>query len=167
MATPNEAPAAGKDTLFGRCAESGDPRMLPRVHDRGGTLGYSLAAPRARGEGAMTLPSKQEDARYEHVRQYSLAQVLAVWAAAAIPMAVLAWVVAPLLGGLLAVEAAFIKALLLCLTVGLVWQFVLTMILVRREQGSLRFSRVRAALWLLPPLDPGSGRVGGAGSGCG
>ena len=114
----------------------------------------------------MTLPSKQEDARYEHVRQYSLAQVLAV-RAAAVPMAVLAWVVAPLLGGLLAVEAAFIKALLLCLTVGLVWQFVLTMILVRREQGALRFSRVRAALWLLPPLDPGSGRVGGAGSGCG
>ncbi len=108
----------------------------------------------------MTLPSNQEDARYEHVRQYSLAQVLAVWAAA-VPMAVLAWVVAPLLGGLLAVEAAFIKALLLCLTVGLVWQFVLTMILVRREQGALRFSRVRDALWLLPPLDPGSGRVGG------
>jgi membrane protease YdiL (CAAX protease family) len=65
-----------------------------------------------------------------------------------------------LLGGLPAVEAAFIKALLLCLTVGLVWQFVLTMILVRREQGTLRSSRVRAALWLLPPLDPGSGRVG-------
>jgi uncharacterized protein len=109
----------------------------------------------------MTLPSKQEDARYEHVRQYSLAQVLAVWAAAAVPMAVLAWVVAPLLGGLLAVEAAFIKALLLCLTVGLVWQFVLTMILVRREQGTLRWSRVRDALWLLSPRDPGSGRVGG------
>jgi predicted ABC-type exoprotein transport system permease subunit len=108
----------------------------------------------------MTLPSKHEDARDEHVRQYSLAQVLAVWAAA-VPIAVLAWVVAPLLGGLLAIEAAFIKALLLCLTVGLVWQFVLTMILVRREQGTLRWSRVRDALWLLSPRDPRSGRVGG------
>jgi hypothetical protein len=46
----------------------------------------------------MTLPPKQEDSRYAAVRQYSLAQILAVWAAAAIPMAVLAWVVAPLLG---------------------------------------------------------------------
>jgi hypothetical protein len=45
-----------------------------------------------------TLPPKQEDSRYAAVRQYSLAQILAVWAAAAIPMAVLAWVVAPLLG---------------------------------------------------------------------
>jgi hypothetical protein len=53
----------------------------------------------------MTLPPKQEDSRYAVVRQYSLAQILAVWAAAAIPMAVLAWVVAPpllraLLGGI-------------------------------------------------------------------
>ena len=46
----------------------------------------------------MTLPPKQEGSRYAAVRQYSLAQILAVWAAAAIPMAVLAWVVAPLLG---------------------------------------------------------------------
>jgi hypothetical protein len=41
----------------------------------------------------MTLPPKQEDSRAA-VRQYSLAQILAVWPAAAIPMAVLAWVVA-------------------------------------------------------------------------
>jgi hypothetical protein len=49
----------------------------------------------------MSNPPGQEDARYAAVRQYSLAQILAVWAAAAIPMAVLAWVVAPLLGALL------------------------------------------------------------------
>jgi uncharacterized protein len=108
-----------------------------------------------------TLPPKQEDSRYAAVRQYSLAQILAVWAAAAIPMAVLAWVVAPLLGTLLGGDAAFIKALLLCITAGLIWQFVLTMILTKREQGTLRLSRVRDALWLLSPRDPRSGRVGG------
>src|ERR671913_2414017 len=109
-----------------------------------------------------TLTPKQDDSRYAPVRQYSLAQILAVWAAAAIPMAVLAWVVAPLLGALLGGgDTAFIKALLLCLTAGLIWQFVLTLILTRREQGTLRFSRVRDALWLLSPRDPRSGRVGG------
>ena len=36
-----------------------------------------------------TLPPTQEDSRYAAVRQYSLAQILAVWAAAAIPMAIL------------------------------------------------------------------------------
>src|SRR5919205_673980 len=84
-----------------------------------------------RGEdGTTTLSPEQEDSRYAPVSQYSLAQIFAVWAAAAIPMAVLAWVVAPLLGNLLGGgEAAFVKALLLCLTVGLIWQFVLAMIL--------------------------------------
>ena len=110
----------------------------------------------------MTLPPKQEDSRYAAVRQYSLAQILAVWAAAAIPMAVLAWLVAPLLGNILGGgDVAFIKALLLCITAGLIWQFVLTLILTRREQGTLRWSRVRDALWLLSPRDPRSGRVGG------
>ena len=111
---------------------------------------------------AMTFPPNQEDPRYAAVRQYSLAQILAVWAAAAIPMAVLAWLAAPLLGALLGGgDTAFIKALLLCLTAGLIWQFVLTLILTRREQGTLRWSRVRDALWLLSPRDPRSGRVGG------
>jgi hypothetical protein len=41
----------------------------------------------------------REDERYAAVRQYSLAQILGVWAAAALPMAVLAWVVAQLSGG--------------------------------------------------------------------
>jgi uncharacterized protein len=110
----------------------------------------------------MANPPGQEDARYAAIRQYSLAQILAVWAAAAIPMAVLAWVIAPLLGALLGGgDTAFIKALLLCITAGLIWQFVLTMILTRREQGTLRWSRLRDALWLLSPRDPRSGRVGG------
>jgi hypothetical protein len=37
----------------------------------------------------------EEVDRYEAVRQYSLAGILGVWAAATLPMAVLAWVVAP------------------------------------------------------------------------
>jgi uncharacterized protein len=110
----------------------------------------------------MTLSPEQEHLRYAAVSQYSLAQILAVWAAAAIPMAVLAWVIAPLLTALLGGDdVAFIKVLLLCLTAGLIWQFVLTLILIRREQGTLRWERVRDALWLLSPRNPRSGRVGG------
>src|SRR3712207_6795670 len=130
---------------------------MPRRGDTGETR-----VQREQGEdGTMTLPPEQEGSRYAYVRQYSLAQILAVWAAAAIPMAVLAWVVAPLLGALLPGDEAFIKALLICITAGLIWQFVLTLILTRREQGTLRWSRVRHALWLLSPRDPRSRRVGG------
>jgi uncharacterized protein len=53
------------------------------------------------------------------------------------------------------------KSLLLLLTAGLIWQFVLVLILTRRELGTLRWSRVREALWLRAPRDPRTGRVGG------
>ena len=101
------------------------------------------------------------DERYAAVRQYSLAQILAVWAAAAVPMGVLAWVVAPWLRDQLGGDEPFAQALLICLTAGLIWQFVLVLILTRRELGGLQWSRVRDALWLRAPRDPKTGRVGG------
>jgi membrane protease YdiL (CAAX protease family) len=53
------------------------------------------------------------------------------------------------------------KALLVCLTVGLVWQFVLVLALVAHERGNLRWVTLRDALWLRSPRSPRSGRVGG------
>jgi uncharacterized protein len=108
----------------------------------------------------MERPPDEVD-RYEAVRQYSLAQILGVWAAAAVPMGVLAWVVAPWLRDQLGGDDPFAQALLICITAGLVWQFVLVMILVRRELGGLQWSRVRDALWLRAPRNPKTGRVGG------
>lgn len=95
------------------------------------------------------------------VRQYSLAQIAAVWAAAALPMGLLAWVVAPWLEGRIRGEEPLAKALLICLTAGLIWQFALVLILVGREQSSLRWSRLRDALWLRSPRDASTGRTGG------
>jgi hypothetical protein len=63
--------------------------------------------------------------------QYSLAKILGIWAAAALPMAALAWVVAPLVAGRLDGPLALPRALLGLLTVGLIWQFVLVMVLGR------------------------------------
>jgi uncharacterized protein len=73
----------------------------------------------------------------------------------------LAWVGAPLLRDQLGGDEPLGQALLILLTLGLIWQFVLVLILVRREVGGLQWSRVRDALWLRPPRDPNSGRVGG------
>jgi membrane protease YdiL (CAAX protease family) len=95
------------------------------------------------------------------VRQYSLREIVAVWAAAAVPMGLLAWVVAPWLADRLGGDQPLTQALLIVLTVGLIWQFVLVVILLRRELGSLDWTRVRDALWLRPPRDPETGRVGG------
>jgi membrane protease YdiL (CAAX protease family) len=88
------------------------------------------------------------------IPQYSLRKILLVWAAAAFPMAILGWVVAPALA-----PDAHKPGLerLLVLTIGLVWQFVLVMILLRREVGNLDWSTVRQRLWLQTPRSPQTG----------
>jgi CAAX protease family protein len=97
------------------------------------------------------------------IPQYRRRAILAVWAAAALPMAALAWLVAPALKDEFAGngDVPIAKALIVSLTFGLIWQFVLVAVLVGREQRSLRWSTVREALWLRSPRSPRSGRVGG------
>ena len=108
-------------------------------------------------------PTRADAAVAQEIPQYRRQMILAVWAAAALPMAVLAWLVAPALkhsfAGVGNVPMA--KALIVCLTLGLIWQFVLVIVLVRREQRSLRWSTLREALWLRAPRSPRSGRSGG------
>jgi membrane protease YdiL (CAAX protease family) len=88
--------------------------------------------------------------------------VLGLWAAAALPMAALAWLVAPALSHVFSGEAAFVQALIVSLAAGLIWQFALVLIVVRREQGTLRWPVVKAALWLTPPTSPRTGKRGGS-----
>lgn len=95
------------------------------------------------------------------IPQYSRGALLRIWGAATVPMAVLAWVVAPILADELSGPGPLAQALLLCLTAGLVWQFVLVVVLVAREQGTLRWRVVREALWLRAPRSPRTGRSGG------
>jgi hypothetical protein len=64
------------------------------------------------------------------VRQYSPAAVLGIWLAAALPMGVLAWIVAPAVAGRDAGPGRFAVCLIAALTAGLIWQGVLVLILV-------------------------------------
>jgi len=94
-------------------------------------------------------------------RQFDLRGIVGVWAAATLPMAVLAWLVAPALAGLLDGPTPQPRALLVCMTAGLVWQGVLVLVLVRREAGTLRWRTLLDALWLRRPRSPLTGQVGG------
>jgi membrane protease YdiL (CAAX protease family) len=111
-----------------------------------------------------SLPSRADaGVSAVEIPQYRRRAIVAIWAAAALPMAVLAWLVSPLLADRFGGEGIvpMAKALYVSLTVGLVWQFVLVAVLLRREQGTLRWSTVREALWLRSPRSPRSGRIGG------
>lgn len=116
---------------------------------------HATEAPERTAEAATGEPTATR------IPQLTWVGILGVWAAAAIPMGVLAWLVAPRLADRLGGAEPLAPALLIALTVGLVWQFVLVVGLVRREQGTLRWSVVREALWLRSPRSPRTGRVGG------
>ncbi len=88
------------------------------------------------------------------VPQYSLRKILLVWAAAALPMGILGWLVAPALAQ--ATQSPAIVRLAV-LTVGLVWQFILVLILLYQETGELRWSTIRPRLWLTTPRSPRTG----------
>ena len=90
--------------------------------------------------------------------QYSLVKILGLWAAAALPMGILGWVVYPALTPDRITDplgAAITRTILMGL--GLIWIFVLSMLIVYREEGDLRWATVRRRLRLNAPLDPMSG----------
>src|SRR4029453_17980596 len=106
--------------------------------------------------GARAEPDEADDRTAPAIPQYSVAKILSVWAAAAVPMALLGWLVAPALQrdpqhpGFERVGV---------LTVGLVWQFVLIVFLLYREAGTLRWLSVRHRLWLHQPRSPQTGKA--------
>src|ERR671933_1068148 len=108
------------------------------------------------------IPSRAAESAVE-IPQLGRRAILAIWAAAALPMAALAWLVAPPVADRLSGEGnvPMAKALLACLTIGLIWQFVFVAVLVYREQRTLRWSTIREALWLRAPRSSRSGRTGG------
>jgi membrane protease YdiL (CAAX protease family) len=94
--------------------------------------------------------------------QYSLAKILGIWAAAAVPGAILSWVVYPLLTpGFEVNPLGSGVTRMIVMTVGLIWLFVLSMIIVYREEGDLRWATVRRRLWLNSPRDPKTGESQG------
>ena len=109
----------------------------------------------SRGYGVDDVTSGQPPS----LPQLSIPSVLGIWAAAALPMAVLGWLVAPWLAESLDPAAGIPgTARILAMTVGLVWQFAMVMILVRREAGGLSLANLRDRLWLRTPRRPRTGR---------
>ncbi len=92
------------------------------------------------------------------IPQYRLGKILLIWAVAAIPMAILGWIVAPALARD-PQKPGFER--LAALTVGLIWQFGLVVVLLYRETGTLRWSILRRRLWLNNPRSPQTGELRG------
>lgn len=84
--------------------------------------------------------------------QYTLWQILGICALVSLPMALLAWVVAPAIIPFSPLHPGITYWLLTI--VGMVWQFVVSLAIIYRELGTLRWSAIRQRTWLQTPRDP-------------
>jgi uncharacterized protein len=90
--------------------------------------------------------------------RYALPRVLGIWAAAALPMGILGWIVAPALTpDIEANPVGAVATRYVALTLGLIWLFILSLIIVYREEGDLRWTTIRRRLRLNTPRDPHTG----------
>src|SRR3954451_10441246 len=106
----------------------------------------------------METPARA-NAASEMEKQYSLGRILGIWALAAVPMGVLSWIIFPLASpDFNSDPLGFAVTRIVLLALGLVWLFVLSMIIVRREAGDLRWATVKRRLRLNAPRDPATGQ---------
>jgi membrane protease YdiL (CAAX protease family) len=90
--------------------------------------------------------------------QYTFWQVLGIWLAGSAPMWLLSWVAYPALSaGLPPVEASLLRMKLLA--VGLIWQFVLAMMILYREEGNIRLGTISRRFWLNHPVSARTGET--------
>ncbi len=84
--------------------------------------------------------------------QYSLWQMLGIWAVVTVPMVLLTWVVAPAIIPYSPLHPGL--TYWLSAIAGMAWQFVVAVVILYRELGTLRWSAIRQRTWLQTPRDP-------------
>lgn len=87
--------------------------------------------------------------------QYSSVKILIIWILAAIPMPILSFVVGPAIAPAAGMDVALVRWM--TIIVGLAWLHVLSMIILHRELGSIRWSVIRKRMRFQIPRDPKTG----------
>jgi hypothetical protein len=105
------------------------------------------------GVGGSTVEGPPSESQSE---QYSLAKILGIWAAAALPMGLILWVITPFLIPRVDLNPGLLYISLI--TLGLVWLGVLSYIILRREVVPFTWEGLKERLWLNTPRDPRTGR---------
>jgi membrane protease YdiL (CAAX protease family) len=98
------------------------------------------------------IQESMESIQAEQLEQYTLWQILGIWAIVSLPMALLSWVVAPAVIPNSSLHPGII--FWLSIIAGMVWQFLVALVIIYRELGTLRWSAIRKRTWLQTPRDP-------------
>lgn len=108
---------------------------------------------------AFPPPALQETTQPAHageIEQYTLWQILAIWALVTVPMGLLAWVIAPAIIPSISLHPGITYWLLII--AGMVWQFIVSLAIMYRELGTLRWDAIRKRTWLQTPRHPRTNR---------
>jgi membrane protease YdiL (CAAX protease family) len=90
--------------------------------------------------------------------QYTLWQILGIWLIGSAPMWLLSWVAYPVISvGLPPVDAG--RLYLKLMLAGVIWQFVLAMIILYREEGDIRLGTISRRFWLNHPVSARTGET--------
>ena len=90
--------------------------------------------------------------------QYSINKIISIWLLAAAPMGILVYFINPLISPTFESDplgAAFTRIYLI--TIGLIWQFILSLIIIRQEEGNMSWTTIKKRLRLNTPKDPKTG----------
>jgi len=98
------------------------------------------------------IQSGMTRAQAEKLDQYSLWQMLGIWALVTLPMGLLVWVVAPALIPHSSLNPGIIYWLLII--AGMAWESLVALVITYRELGTLRWSAIKQRTWLQTPRDP-------------
>ena len=91
------------------------------------------------------------------IKQYSVGKILGLWALVTLPMFFFRFVLMPILVPIVSFSPLVLFWLLM--VVGMIWQFVLSVIILKRELGNLSWGKLKKRLWLNHPVKPKTSKV--------
>jgi membrane protease YdiL (CAAX protease family) len=90
-------------------------------------------------------------------KQYSLKKILLIWISSALPMAIFAFVITPALIPLFDLPPLIIYWF--AINLGLIWQFVLSIIILKNDGYTISWPSIKKRLWFQTPQDPKTGKA--------
>ncbi len=89
-------------------------------------------------------------------KQYSLTKIITIWVASVLPMPILAFVITPLLIPKIPLHPGIVYWM--AIIVGLIWQFILSIIILKSDGYELKWSIIRMRMRYQKPRNPKTGK---------
>lgn len=102
-------------------------------------------------EGVRRLDREME------IKQYSVGKILGLWALVALPMVFFRFVLLPILVPIVNFHPGILYWIFMI--VGMIWQCILSVIILRRELGKWSWEKLKTRLWLNHPVHPKTFKV--------